>query len=143
MEINALELAVLKGFLVFSGLMIGSFLNVLVYRFPIIWRCRKAGQAAPFSLSLPASHCPKCGHSIRVWHNIPVLGWLMLRGKCYDCKAPIHWAYMVNELIAGVASFAMVYNLNNPIISILAAITVWFVMIYVSWINQSVPEFKK
>ncbi len=65
---------------------IGSFLNVVVYRLP-------RGE----SLTHPPSHCPRCGHAIR-WHdNLPVLGWLLLKGKCRDCRLPISVRYPIVE----------------------------------------------
>lgn len=85
--------AVLAGVL---GLAIGSFLNVVIYRVP-------AGE----SIVSPPSKCPHCGAEIRNRHNVPVLGWLMLRGKCYDCKAPISPRYPVVEALTGVL-FAVV-----------------------------------
>jgi len=82
------------------GTLIGSFLNVVVYRVP---RGR--------SIVSPPSACPACGHAIRSWDNIPVLSWLLLRGKCRDCKAPISPRYPSIELCTGfffalVASWA-------------------------------------
>lgn len=68
-------------FIVF-GACVGSFLNVLVYRLPR----RK-------SLVYPPSHCPACGHLIRWYDNVPVVGWLKLRGKCRDCRSPISVRY--------------------------------------------------
>jgi len=73
------------------GLLIGSFLNVLIWRLP-------RGE----SLSHPGSACPKCGHAIRWWDNVPVVSWLVLRGKCRDCAEPISWRYPVVELATGV-----------------------------------------
>jgi leader peptidase (prepilin peptidase)/N-methyltransferase len=78
------------------GLAIGSFLNVVIYRVP-------AGE----SVVSPPSKCPNCGTEIRNRHNVPVLGWLMLRGKCYDCKAPISPRYPLVEALTGVL-FALV-----------------------------------
>ncbi|AGZ39484.1 prepilin peptidase [Actinoplanes friuliensis] len=72
------------------GLAVGSFLNVVIYRVP-------RGE----SLVRPGSHCPQCGNEVRNRHNIPVLGWLLLRGKCADCKAPISARYPLVE--AGTA----------------------------------------
>jgi leader peptidase (prepilin peptidase) / N-methyltransferase len=80
--------AVLAGIL---GLAVGSFLNVVIYRVP-------AGE----SVVRPASRCPHCGAAIRNRHNVPVLGWLVLRGKCYDCKAPISPRYVLIELVTGL-----------------------------------------
>ncbi len=85
--------AVLAGVL---GLAIGSFLNVVIYRVP-------AGE----SMVSPPSRCPSCGAEIRNRHNVPVLGWLILRGKCYDCEAPISPRYPLVEALTGVL-FAVV-----------------------------------
>jgi leader peptidase (prepilin peptidase)/N-methyltransferase len=73
------------------GACVGSFLNVLVYRLPL----RK-------SLVHPPSHCPRCGHAIRWYDNIPVLGWIRLRGKCRDCKMPISVRYPCVEGFCGI-----------------------------------------
>ena len=70
------------------GACIGSFLNVVIYRLP-------RGQ----NLARPSSRCPHCEAAIRPYHNIPVLGWLVLRGRCYDCKAPISARYPLIEAI--------------------------------------------
>ncbi|MGO4256733.1 prepilin peptidase [Marmoricola sp. RAF53] len=72
--------------------MVGSFLNVVVHRVP-------RGE----SVVSPPSHCPACDSPIRKRHNIPVLGWLLLRGKCFDCAEPISLRYPVVEAGTGVA----------------------------------------
>jgi len=72
------------------GLVVGSFLNVCILRIP-------AGE----SIVLPASHCPKCGKPIVPYDNVPVLSWLVLRGKCRSCKAPISAMYPVVEFLTG------------------------------------------
>jgi leader peptidase (prepilin peptidase)/N-methyltransferase len=72
------------------GLAFGSFLNVVIARVP-----------AGVSIVRPASRCPHCAHVIRARHNVPVLGWLMLRGRCADCANPISVRYPVVELLAG------------------------------------------
>jgi leader peptidase (prepilin peptidase)/N-methyltransferase len=72
------------------GASIGSFLNVVVYRLPL-----------GLNLVHPGSHCPRCLAPIRWRHNIPVFGWLILRGKCYDCKLPISPRYPLIELLIG------------------------------------------
>lgn len=69
------------------GLAVGSFLNVVVARVP-----------AGMSIVRPASRCPRCEHGIRNRHNVPVLGWLALRGRCYDCAEPISVRYPAVEL---------------------------------------------
>jgi leader peptidase (prepilin peptidase)/N-methyltransferase len=78
------------------GLVIGSFLNVVIYRVPV----RE-------SLIAPASHCPECDSPIRPWHNVPVAGWLVLRGRCRDCRAPISVRYPLVEATTAVLFVAM------------------------------------
>jgi leader peptidase (prepilin peptidase)/N-methyltransferase len=70
---------------------IGSFLNVVIYRWP-------RGQ----SIVSPPSRCPRCGAGIRTRHNLPVVGWLLLRGRCYDCQAPISARYPIVEFLVGL-----------------------------------------
>jgi Type II secretory pathway, prepilin signal peptidase PulO and related peptidases len=74
------------------GLLIGSFANVVVYRVP-----------AGMSVVAPASACPRCGRSIRAWDNVPVVSWLLLRGRCRDCGEPIAARYPLVE--AGMGAF--------------------------------------
>jgi leader peptidase (prepilin peptidase) / N-methyltransferase len=73
------------------GLVIGSFLNVVIHRLP-------RGE----SLLRPPSRCPACGQSIRPWHNVPLLGWLVLRGRCAHCAAPIPVRYPLIEGLTAV-----------------------------------------
>jgi leader peptidase (prepilin peptidase)/N-methyltransferase len=72
------------------GLLFGSFANVLVWRVP-------RGE----SIVSPGSHCPKCGHPIRWYDNVPVISWLVLGAKCRDCGEPISWRYPAVELASG------------------------------------------
>src|SRR6202012_84568 len=92
------------------GLVVGSFLNVVIYRLPIILQREWQSQAAevlsqpaaepqePFSLSMPRSACPKCKAPITALQNIPVLSWLVLRGRCASCRNPISPRYPLIEL---------------------------------------------
>ena len=96
------------------GLLIGSFLNVVIYRLPKMlerqWIAEYAeitGNAAPetgtpFNLLVPRSHCTKCGHQIRWYENIPIASWLVLRGRCSGCAAPISVRYPLVELATGL-----------------------------------------
>lgn len=81
------------------GACIGSFLNVVAYRMPrgmsIIWK---------------PSHCPQCGHPIRPRDNVPILGWLLLRGRCRDCQAPISPRYAIVEALMAAAFVALGYG---------------------------------
>ncbi len=98
------------------GLLIGSFLNVVIYRLPKMmerqWaqECTEmSGQVAPetpaFNLMVPRSRCPHCGHAIRWYENVPVLSYLALRGACSACKASISPRYPVVELATGALFF--------------------------------------
>ncbi|MBS1230270.1 MAG: Prepilin peptidase [Proteobacteria bacterium] len=97
------------------GLLVGSFLNVVVHRLPKMmdndWRAQCAelhGQDAPaaeaLSLSSPRSRCPECGHAITALENIPVVSWLALRGKCSACRAPISPRYPIVEALTSLLS---------------------------------------
>ncbi|MFS2159893.1 A24 family peptidase [Pseudomonas sp. Pseusp122] len=98
------------------GLLVGSFLNVLIYRLPIMmerdWRAQAREmlalpaeeQAETFNLFLPHSRCPQCAHKIRAWENLPVISYLFLGGKCSACKAPISKRYPLIELACGLLS---------------------------------------
>ncbi|MEP6843734.1 MAG: prepilin peptidase, partial [Pseudolysinimonas sp.] len=85
-----------------TGLAIGSFLNVVVYRVP-----------AGMSVVRPRSACPNCGHEIAARENIPLLSWALLRGKCSGCSAPISKRYPLVEL-AGAAAFVIVALWAGP-----------------------------
>ncbi len=95
------------------GLMLGSFLNVVIHRLPIMMERDWAGQCAelrgedppefePLSLAKPRSRCPQCGHAISAAENIPLVSWLLLRGRCKGCAAPISVRYPLVELVTGV-----------------------------------------
>jgi leader peptidase (prepilin peptidase)/N-methyltransferase len=88
--------AVLAGIL---GAIVGSFLNVVAYRLP-------RGE----SLSHPPSRCPNCGERVKPYDNVPVLSWLLLRGRCRHCKAPISWRYPVVEAGTGLLCAAVIVS---------------------------------
>lgn len=89
--IEPLPTGVTVTFLTALGLLIGSFLNVVIYRVP-----------AGMSLVRPGSACPACQHPVRAFDNIPVISWLLLRGRCRDCATPISVRYPLVELATGV-----------------------------------------
>ena len=97
------------GFLGLVGLLIGSFLNVVVHRVP-------AGQ----SVVSPPSSCPECSHPVRPRDNIPVLSWLLLRGRCRDCAAPISARYPLVE--AGCAALFVALTLRFGLSPVLPAL---------------------
>lgn len=96
------------------GLLVGSFLNVLIHRLPRMMQRDWQQQAreilhlpqpessGPYNLFLPNSSCPHCNHEIRPWENIPLVSWLLLRGRCSACKAPISRRYPLIELASGL-----------------------------------------
>ncbi|HLL66660.1 MAG TPA: prepilin peptidase [Micromonosporaceae bacterium] len=104
------------------GLAVGSFLNVVIYRVP-----------RDESLLRPGSHCPHCETPIKPWHNVPVLGWLLLRGRCATCRERISARYPLVELgtaalfVAVTARFGLTAEL--PAYLYLAAIAVALTMI--------------
>lgn len=98
------------------GLAIGSFLNVVIHRLPRMleaqWQAETHDTPKPlptYNIATPNSHCPQCGHTLR-WHeNIPVLSYLVLRGRCSQCHTPIGWRYPAVEMLTAalfVWSFA-------------------------------------
>jgi leader peptidase (prepilin peptidase) / N-methyltransferase len=92
------------------GLIVGSFLNVVIHRLPRMLEAQWAAEArehagqvpdapVPYNLALPASHCPHCHTPLRWTENIPVLSYLWLRGRCHTCQVPIAWRYPAVELM--------------------------------------------
>ncbi len=96
LRLSDLPPGVLRFFALWFGLIWGSFLNVVIYRVP-----------RDMSVVRPPSHCPACGKPIRPWDNVPVLGWLVLRGKARCCGAPVSPRYPLVEAIGGVLSLAI------------------------------------
>lgn len=106
----------------FVGLLIGSFLNVVIYRLPKMlmrdWRMQarevldlpEQADTEPFNLILPNSSCPHCGHEIKPWENIPLVSWLVLRGKCSGCKEAISIRYPLVELACGLFSAVIAWQ---------------------------------
>ena len=96
------------------GAMIGSFLNVVILRVPPLleydWRCQcsdlldieKKEEERPPGIALSRSRCPKCGHGIKSYENIPIISYLLLRGKCSSCKTSISFRYPLVELVTAV-----------------------------------------
>lgn len=121
------------------SLCIGSFLNVVILRLPKMmqqdWRCQceeflelpEAQRTEPqkITLSSPNSTCPGCGHEIKPWENIPVISYLLLRGKCASCKAPISIRYPIIEAVTAALSVFTVCLLGADLNSFWALILLW------------------
>ena len=123
MSAVALSLPVMLVLAGFLGLIVGSFLNVLIYRLPKMMQAEWETQCAElrndpvtegprYNLMVPRSACPHCHHQITAAENIPVFSWLLLRGKCSVCKASISPRYLLVELVACLLSVAVVWKLG-------------------------------
>jgi leader peptidase (prepilin peptidase)/N-methyltransferase len=149
-----LDAPLLAGVMVFIlGLCIGSFLNVVIYRLPVMmerkWNaecCDLLNQpntiTDKFNLSTPASRCPKCGHKIRAWENIPVFSWLFLKGKCSNCKTPISLRYPLVELATGLLSLAVLL-IFGPTAKMFSALMLTWAVIALTMIDfdtQLLPD---
>lgn len=124
---------------VISGLVVGSFLNVVILRLPRMmeqqWRqeCRQLLEieespveaVQKFNLNTPASHCPSCGHGITALENIPVLSYLFLRGKCSACGTRISPRYPVIEALSGAATLLVAMHFGVTSQALLGALLTW------------------
>lgn len=141
------------GYVFFIGLCIGSFLNVVIYRLPVMLERRWQTEAAAlrnetppeqprFNLMVPHSRCPHCGHGITLLENIPVVSWLALRGRCSSCKKPISARYPLVELATGLLSL-LVFLLLGPTLQMLAALGFCWALIALTMIDfdtQLLPD---
>jgi leader peptidase (prepilin peptidase) / N-methyltransferase len=137
--------ALFAGSVFLLGLIVGSFLNVVIYRLPIIlereWRSQAAevlstgtapaldvSPAAPlgrFTLSTPRSACPNCKAPITALQNIPVISWLVLRGRCASCTAKISARYPVVELTTGILSAWVAWHFGFGPAAACALLVTW------------------
>ena len=121
--------AISIGVAIWVGLCVGSFLNVVAYRWPIMQKRKQdrlkqgtpgniAIKAQPFNLSVPRSMCPSCGHQIRWYENIPVFSYLALRGKCSACQTPISARYPLVEAVTAFMFGLLVWLLGTGVASV-------------------------
>jgi leader peptidase (prepilin peptidase) / N-methyltransferase len=108
------------------GALIGSFGNVVIYRLPL----KK-------SVVWPGSSCPKCGHKIKPWENIPVLSWLFLRGKCSGCKNPISIRYPLIEALtaAGFVALALRFPVETYGFTVFPLLAIYAMLVMMSMID--------
>jgi leader peptidase (prepilin peptidase)/N-methyltransferase len=129
------------------GLCIGSFLNVVIHRLPVMmeraWRAdcaelegKEAPAQEPYNLIVPRSKCPGCGRGIRAIENVPVFSWLALRGKCAGCAMPISVRYPLVELLAGVAAAYSAWRFGFGAVAAAAMLFVW-ATIALAFIDQA------
>lgn len=132
------------------GLCVGSFLNVVIHRTPLMmvsaWRqeCSQfiyeqadmprehtmplvniVDTDTPITLSKPASRCPHCAHKIKWYENIPLISWIVLRGRCSDCKAAIGLRYPIVELVTALLSALVIYHFGVSMVGLSALVLVW------------------
>jgi leader peptidase (prepilin peptidase)/N-methyltransferase len=133
------DIAAISGGVVL-GLIFGSFLNVVIYRLPIMlereWRLQahehltglervSSDQQASFNLFTPRSRCSSCGAQVAAWQNIPVISWLLLRGRCGSCKTSISVRYPIIELLTGILSGIIVWQFGTGITAAVTLVLVW------------------
>ncbi|WP_158971030.1 A24 family peptidase [Paraglaciecola sp. L3A3] len=135
------------GFVFVLSLLVGSFLNVVIYRLPVMmeraWQSecdqylaqKNSTQLAEptsndqvFNLVKPDSTCPKCQHKIRAWENIPVISWLFLKGKCSQCKNPISIRYPMVELATGLLSALAAWHFGFGLAGFAAVLATWLLI---------------
>ena len=122
------------------GLIVGSFLNVVILRLPArmeyFWKrdaremleMTAEDEAAPPDIVRKGSHCPHCKHSLAAWDNIPLLSWLVLRGRCRYCKTPLSVQYPLVELLCGVASAIVVWHFGVTWQAAAGLLFTWFLV---------------
>lgn len=105
------------------GTCIGSFINVVFYRLPLMMQLEKMPQDSPFSstpfnLITPGSHCPTCGQTLGILQLIPLLSWVKQRGCCHNCAAPISIRYPLIELATGLLFVVIIGCWQAPLFSL-------------------------
>jgi leader peptidase (prepilin peptidase)/N-methyltransferase len=138
---------------VLFGLLVGSFLNVVIHRIPKMMQresdnyvAQESGKEPPhtdrYNLMVPRSACPHCGHQITAMENIPVISWLALRGKCRKCKAPISARYPAVELLTGVLAGVLVWTFGSGLagLSTLLFLFLLVAMTFIDFDTQLLPD---
>ncbi len=149
--------ALLPGVALLFGLLVGSFLNVVILRLPprLQWRWEQDAREmlaldaaaataakAPPGLVVERSHCPRCGHLLSAWENIPLLSYAALRGRCRKCRTPISIQYPLVELLTGIA-FAVVawrYGASVQTLAALACTAVLIAAAGIDWRTTLLPD---
>ncbi|EBZ5135131.1 prepilin peptidase, partial [Salmonella enterica subsp. enterica serovar Saintpaul] len=102
----------------FTGMCVGSFMNVIIYRLPrMLYGDFQASES--FSLAWPPSHCPVCRSRIKFYDNIPVVSWLVLQGKCRSCRTRIPVVYPLTEAVTGLWFAGVYLYLAGPVNTLL------------------------
>ncbi len=142
------------GVLAVLGLCVGSFLNVVIHRLPLMldrqWRRDSAellgqdlpDEGQPLNLATPRSRCPHCGHLIRWYENLPVVSWLALRGRCSNCKAGISPRYPLVEVLTAVLFAATAWRIGPQPVAlawcgVMAALVA---LTFIDWDTTLLPD---
>ena len=138
---------------VLAGLCVGSFLNVVIHRLPVMmeaeWKAecaviegREAPPAERFNLFTPPSRCPACKAPVRPWQNIPVVSWLALRGKCASCATPISMRYPMVEVLGGALAALMAWRFGYSAALAAALVYAWalLALTFIDYDTQLLPD---
>lgn len=138
------------------GLVVGSFLNVVIHRLPLMMEqelsleCHEylgtaavdTGASGHYNLIAPASSCPACGHRIRWWENIPVISYLLLRGECSACGSAISWRYPAVESVTAVLSIvtALYFGYSMQLLAALVFTWAMIPLFLIDFDRQILPD---
>ena len=143
------------------GLLVGSFLNVVIYRLPKMMMHQWTEQSRewleikptdetgknveteePPTLSKPASHCGNCKTPIKAWQNIPLISYMILRGKCAACQQKISLRYPFVELLTGVLSAVVVYHFGFTLESLFGVLLTWILiaLAFIDFDHKLLPD---
>ena len=137
------------------ALCVGSFLNVVIYRLPVMlnrqWQSdarafleqpAEPEPAETFNLATPRSRCPACNTQIRAWQNIPVISWLALKGRCGSCQTPISARYPAIELLTGILTLAVLSVFGLTWLGLATALYTWVLIAatFIDYDTQLLPD---
>lgn len=142
------------------GLLVGSFLNVVIHRLPkmmeLEWRSQCAefneqlinavepisGKSTPYNLYTPRSACPQCGHQISALENIPLLSYLILRGRCRNCGSSISMRYPIVETLTGILTTYAAWHFGFGLTSVAAIVFIWalIALTFIDFDTQLLPD---
>lgn len=142
-------------FVCYMSLCVGSFLNVVIYRLPLIlnreWQIEASQILHPdqpepaiekVSLLFPKSHCPTCKSSIKWYYNIPVFGWIFLKGKCSECHSKISFRYPFVELLTGILGVMVAWKFGVTIYTLYALIFTYVLiaLFFIDFDHKILPD---